>query len=115
MSDHTQEVAPDFWEKMCARMYVSFHKYGPVRDAYPAKADALKSLDLRIEEYRRTGNTEFLVDAANFAMIEYMCPSHLGAHFRATDSDESPGRIERGNDTPVHFPNRDLLPVEDSR
>lgn len=28
---------------------------------------------------------------ANFAMIEYMHPSHPQAHFRATGSDESPG------------------------
>lgn len=108
---HEYEVDEKFIEYMRNRMYVSFHKYGPVREAYPHKADALQSLSLRLQRYMETGNTEFLVDAANFCMIEFMCPSHPLAHFRATDSDESPGRIERGNTEPVHFPNKDLLPT----
>lgn len=29
--------------------------------------------------------------AANFAMIEYLHPSVVGAHFKGTDSEESPG------------------------
>lgn len=114
MSDtHLNEVSAPFIEGMKNRMYVSFYKYGAVRDAYPAKADALKSLELRLAKYRETKNTEFLLDAANFAMIEFMCPSIEGAFFQGTDSDQSPGRIERGNPTPVAYPNRDLLPVED--
>lgn len=98
MRNTTQPVCPadefstDFTDKMKARMAMSFYKYGPVRDAYPAKVSALESLRARLEKYEETGNTEWLVDAANFAMIEFMCPSHKKAHFRATDSKESPGR-----------------------
>lgn len=73
-------------------MQVSFHKYGPVANAYPHKVNALESLHKRLEKYAETGNTEFLIDAANFAMIEFMFPAHPNAHFRATDSHESPGR-----------------------
>jgi hypothetical protein len=54
--------------------------------------NALESLQKRIDKYIETGNTEFLMDAANFAMIEFMFPSHPSAHFRPTDSNESPGR-----------------------
>ena len=107
------EVNETFLQGMINRMMISFYKYGPVKDAYPHKVNALKSLLLRLEEYKKTGNTEFLMDAANFAMIEFMYPSHPDAYFRATDSDESPGRIERGNSEPVHYPNRDLLPTEE--
>jgi hypothetical protein len=39
------------------------------------------------------GNTEYLIDAANMAMIEFMRPQINGAAFRSTDSDESPGII----------------------
>ncbi len=99
------EFSDRFIEYMRNRMAVSFHKYGKVADAYPTKVDALKSLAQRVEKYRDTGNTEWLVDAANFAMIEFMCPSHLDAHFKGTDSGESPGRTtvggrqtRRGND-----------------
>lgn len=110
MAGHEQEVDEGFLQGMRNRMYVSFHKYGPVRDAYPQKADALKTLGAAIEKYRATGNTEYLIDAANYAMIEFMCPSHPEAHFEGTDSDQSIGRYEKGGDTLVQFPNRDLLP-----
>lgn len=87
------EFSAEFVQAMANRMAVSFHKYGAVADAYPAKVDALASLHDRLDLYERTGNTEWLVDAANFALIEFVHPRHPDAHFRATDSDESPGRV----------------------
>jgi|SRR5689334_7201963 len=81
-----------FIKGMLDRMAVSFHKYGAVKDAYPHKVNALESLQARINKYYETGNTEWLMDVANFAMIEFMCPSHPEAFFRATESNESPGR-----------------------
>jgi hypothetical protein len=86
------EVSEEFIDGMRNRMAMSFFKYGPVRDAYPHKISAIESLRKRLERYEETGNTEWLIDAANFAMIEFMCPSHRDAHFRATDAAESPGR-----------------------
>ena len=74
------------------RMAVGYFRYGKVADAYPHKVSALESLQKRLEKYAETGNTEFLIDAANFCLIEFMSPSHPGAHFKATDSNESPGR-----------------------
>src|SRR5258708_21786487 len=69
-------------------MDVSFHKYGKVMDAI-GKVDEIASLEKRLQKYKETRNTEWLMDVANFAMIEYM---HRGAEaFRATDTDESPG------------------------
>ncbi len=78
---------------MVNRMMVSFHKYGRVADAYPQKVDAIESLKQRLDKYAETGNTEFLMDVGNFAMIEFMHPSHPNAYFEGTDSDASPGRI----------------------
>lgn len=86
------EFSADFVQMMKNRMVVSFHKYGPLADAYPHKVNAIESLKQRLNKYAETGNTEFLIDAANFAMIEFMRPSHEAAFFRATDSNESPGR-----------------------
>lgn len=74
-------------------MAVSYHKYGKVTDAYPGKVDALESAQQRLKLYEQTGNTEYLIDAANFMMIEFMRPAHPRAHFEATDSDGSPGRV----------------------
>ncbi len=94
------EWSPEFLQGMVNRMAVSFHKYGALAKAYPHDLNALASLQQRLDEYLRTGNTEFLIDAANFAMIEFLRPSIKGAHFRPTDSDESPGRTtKRGHVT----------------
>jgi hypothetical protein len=87
------EVSREFMQGMADRMGVSYFKYGLVSEAYPAKVDAIKSLEQRLERYRATGNTEWLMDVANFAMIEHGYPRHSAAHFRGTDSHESPGRI----------------------
>jgi len=80
---------------MLNRMGVSYHKYGPISEAYPDRVDAIECLLLRLERYIQDGNTEWLVDVANFAMIEFMLPGHPGAHYRPTDSRESPGRVWR--------------------
>lgn len=101
------EFSFDFVQGMANRMAVSFHKYGKVEDAYPHRVDALMSLQQRIDRYVATGNTEYLIDAANFAMIEFMLPSHPKAHFSATDSDGSTGRMTVDGD--VSFdPNKEL-------
>lgn len=93
-SPPSTEFSATFLQGMLDRMAVSFHKYGPVAAAYPADVDALASARQRLEKYEETGNTEWLIDLANFAMIEFMHPRHQAAHYRATDSGESPGRID---------------------
>ncbi len=44
-----------------------------------------------MKKYLETGNTEYLCDAANYLMFEYMYPQKEGAYFKATSSDESAG------------------------
>ena len=87
------EFSTEFVQAMANRMAVSFHKYGPVSEGYPERVDAIESLQARLTMYAKTGNKEWLVDAGNFCMIEFMHPAHPDAHFRPTDSDESPGRV----------------------
>lgn len=86
------EFSYDFINGMRDRMLISYYKYGPIADAYPHKVNAIASLTDRLRKYAETKNTEFLIDAANFAMIEFMRPSIEGAFFAGTDSDQSPGR-----------------------
>ena len=81
----------EFINLMQNRIIVSHYKYGWISQNYPELAKAIDSAEERLRLYRETGNTEWLVDLANFAMIEFMHPSHQQAHFRATGSDESPG------------------------
>jgi len=99
------EYSEKFLQGMLDRMAVSYHKYGAVADGYPDKVDAISSLHQRLRMYANgnpakgipPGNIEYLMDAANFAMIEFMHPRHPDAHFTATDDSGSPGRIKIGS------------------
>lgn len=86
------EFCEKFVQGMANRMGMSFFKYGLAAKAYPEKVDAIASLKIRLAKYEETGNTEYLLDVGNFAMIEYMLPRHPKAHFKAEDSAQSPGR-----------------------
>lgn len=86
------ECNQEFIKLMNNRMVVSFYKYGPIKENYGNKlANPLKDLEKRLKLYNETGNTEWLVDAANDLRIEFEYPQHKDAHFKATDSKESPG------------------------
>lgn len=87
------EFSNRFIEGMKERMVVSFYKYGPIETGFPEKVDAIASLMQRLRKYAESGNTEYLMDAANFAMIEFMRPRHPSAHFESTDDEDSPGRV----------------------
>lgn len=96
-----------FIQGMLDRMALSFFKYGAIKKAYPHKINALKCLKARLKKYRDTGNTEWLIDVANWAMIEFLRPRHPGAHFRATEAQESPGRPWDGELDPSSRGNED--------
>jgi hypothetical protein len=84
----------DFIQRMQNHIVVSHYKYGWTADTYAHKlADPYACAMQRMELYQKTGNTEHLIDAANFMMIEYTYPQHPQAHFRGTDSQESPGLV----------------------
>ena len=52
------------------RMVTSHYKYGWVSENYPTGlASAVGSLKKRLELYEKTGNREWLLDVANFAML----------------------------------------------
>lgn len=109
------EFSEDFTTGMKNRMLVSFHKYGPVKQGYPHRVDAIESLRLRLQKYQETGNTEYLMDVANFAMIEFMLPRHPNAYFKAEDSDKSPGRIGIVNQQAIPYHNKDIFIAEDDK
>lgn len=69
-------------------MVTSYYKYGPLNENYGTEKtmNAIGCLKKRLAKYEETGNTEFLADIANYAMIEFMCPQHPQAHYKPTDS-----------------------------
>jgi predicted MPP superfamily phosphohydrolase len=102
----SRDTSRRFHDLMDSAMLVSGMKYGAVAAAYPQKVNAIESLQKRLKQYALTGNVEFLVDAANFAMIEFMHPSHPEAHYRATDARESPGRVMQNRGEYGDYPNQ---------
>lgn len=75
--------------RKCA-VQVSYYKYGSAKDNFPCGlVDAVKSLEKKLSAYKRTGNTEYLVDVANYAMFEFMYSIHPKAHFKPTDDDKT--------------------------
>jgi hypothetical protein len=100
------EFSQVFAQKMSNAMLLSFYKYGAVAEAYPEKIDAIGSLMKRLRKYAETGNIEYLVDVANFSMIEFMHPRHPKAHYKAEDSSASPGRVSLLSGLKTHEDNR---------
>ena len=98
-SDRMTQFSSQFLQGMINRMIVGEAKYGTLSKDRIDKVDCLKSLQQRLDKYEETGNTEWLMDAANFAMMEFMFPKHSNAHYRPTDSKESPGYTD--NDAAV--------------
>lgn len=88
MSVLDTEYSKKFDELRQKAMETSYYKYGPLKKNYEEYGcmDAVGNLKKRLEAYEQTGNTEFLVDVANFAMIEFMYPQKEGAYFKGTDS-----------------------------
>ena len=63
------------------RVEMSFYKYGSAKNNFGDKlVNALESHDLCIKKYQETGNTEYLCDAANYLMFEFMYPQRERAH-----------------------------------
>lgn len=89
-----EEYSERFDELRRNRVETSFYKYGPAKKNYASgNVNALATMERCIEQYNATGNTEYLVDAANYLMFEFMYPQHPDAHFRATASEESAGQV----------------------
>ena len=93
MSKSTKEIlATEYSERFDSirkdMMIMSYYKYGALKENYDKFKcmDAIGNIEKRLQKYKETGNTEFLADIANFAMIEFMYPSVKGAKYTPTDS-----------------------------
>ena len=69
-----------FIELMLNRMIVGFTKYGSWKKNR-VEVDAVANAWVRINKYLDTGNTEWLIDAANFFMMEFTIPLRQDSHY----------------------------------
>lgn len=112
MADSVPEdqIEVPFIQGMINRMCFGFYNYGHARRKHD-RPDNIKNMLIRLIKYvgftrvqqalaelksnfgseYGSGNIEFLMDEANYAMMEFMVPSHPEAHLRPTESHESPG------------------------
>ena len=91
--DISKEYSEEFDKLRKNRVEVSLYKYGPARENFGAgRVDAIGSLELCLDKFKKTGNTEYLLDVANYAMFRYMFPMP-GEYFKPTDSSESAGTV----------------------
>lgn len=87
-----KEYCFEFDELRKHRVEISYYKYGASAINFGRRyVNALGSTTKCIEKYLETHNTEYLVDAANYLMFEYMFPYFDDAYFKATDSKDSAG------------------------
>ena len=95
MSSREEILNRSFSEAFIAKMRnaieMSHYKYGWASKTYPELAQAYKCIRERLDLYEKTHNKDYLVDVANFAMLEFMFPAFDDAKYDPTDSDQSPG------------------------
>lgn len=93
-TDMSKEYSEEFDKLRKNRVETSYYKYGPARKNFSTgNVQAISTMELCVKKYQETGNREYLLDAANYLMFEYMFPQHSKAHFRATSSEESSGIV----------------------
>ncbi len=79
------EWNPRFIELMQNRLIMGSFRYYLFRDPRKWTSDLPAGLRKKLAAYEETGNTENLVDIANYALLEFSRPSHPNAHFHADD------------------------------
>lgn len=85
------EYSTEFDKKRMNAILTSYYKYRPSRENFQkGMVDAIGSLKKNLAKFEETGNTEYLVDVANYAMFRFMYPQG-NESYRPTDSDQSAG------------------------
>lgn len=81
------EWSTEFEMAMRNRMLMGALRYGLLADKKKRghQWDLVGAIQRKIEMYEATGNTEYLVDAANYCLLEFECGVHPNKHFHALD------------------------------
>ena len=74
-----------FFELMLNRILMGRFRYGEFDERY---RDMTDDMERCLRMYRKTRNTEYLVDMANYAWIEFRFGSHTDKHWASVDDGE---------------------------
>lgn len=91
------EWSPLFERLMRNRLLMGALRYGVLeyKRKVGAKWDLVGAIEAKIHKYHETGNTEYLVDIANYALLEFECGAHPLKHFHALDNHHDHCRMKR--------------------
>lgn len=90
--DWSKEYSEEADKRRKALVEQSYYKYGSAAVNFGRKlVNALETSEKCVEKYSRTKNKEYLLDAMNYLMFEYMYPGMEGTYFQYTNSDASAG------------------------
>lgn len=79
---------PKFFKLMKNRLAMGFLRYevnNPIRES-GKRHDYVEAIQIKLNLYKESGNTELMVDIGNYAMLEFKDPTHPDAHFFAGDA-----------------------------
>lgn len=82
------EWSIDFENLMRNRLLLGALRYGKIGIKNKPKYDRVESMIKRLTKYKETGNKEFLVDIANFCLLEFVERNHPNEHFSSIDDGE---------------------------
>ena len=82
------EWSSEFEQLMRNRLIMGSIRYE--RFNHPDKPDynRVGAIDRKFALYKKTGNTELLVDIANYCLLEFVFSTHPLKHFHATDDQD---------------------------
>lgn len=88
-----EQYSVDFLQKMLNRVAFGYYRYGSqVREGGVPK-QWVKRATLEIKAYKRTGNSEHLINAANYMMCECISPEHPKHHFKHESVSATRGKV----------------------
>lgn len=86
-----------FEELMRNRLAMGTLRYGMIKTqkAKGCPFDVMGAIRPKLEAYHKTGNTEYLVDAANYLMLVFSIDPHPNKHFSALDDHHNHCKVKK--------------------
>jgi len=84
----SERVSDLFLHLMNCNLQMGFFAYQPMADKYKDEHqyDYVKFIQDRLDAYKETHNTEFLVDVSNGGFLEFQFGRHPDKHYKAGDA-----------------------------
>ena len=85
----TMGAATNFFQAMIKRLIVGEIRYGPAKK----EQKYMTRLRLELNEYKKKGNMEQLINIANYALLESMAPENGKFHFDSAVESVTRGKV----------------------